>query len=190
MHLPNAFGEIAFSCQAQHGTVNQAHLDLGCLCKRYSYHALFAEALRSRLEQMGGENVCALHLRASCWYEQQGNITEAVEHAFNAGAWERAADLLESKPRTHPLGTPEGQMIARWVEKLPAEVVHSWPQLGQLTTRDLMKPGKSSVDELWSQTAKAGGFSAPSIERRWLACTHQLETNGSDSAKRSCCLIP
>jgi ATP/maltotriose-dependent transcriptional regulator MalT len=39
---------------------------------------------------MGGENVCALHMRASCWYEQQGNITEAVEHAFNAGAWERA----------------------------------------------------------------------------------------------------
>jgi len=113
------------------------------------------------LEQMGGENVCALHLRASCWYEQQGNITEAVEHAFNAGAWERAADLLESKPRTHPLGTPEGQMIARWVEKLPAEVVHSWPQLGQLTTRDLMKPGKSSVDELWSQTAKAEVLARP-----------------------------
>jgi len=52
-------------------------------------------------------------------------------------------------------------MIARWVEKLPAEVVHSWPQLGQLTTRDLMKPGKSSVDELWSQTAKAEVLARP-----------------------------
>src|SRR6266536_6309336 len=59
----------------------------------YRYHALFAEALRIRLEQGSGEDVRALHLRASRWYEQEGNIAEAVQHALSAHAWERVADL-------------------------------------------------------------------------------------------------
>ncbi len=40
----------------------------------YRYHAFFAEALRTRLEQVGGVDMRALHLRASRWYEQEGNI--------------------------------------------------------------------------------------------------------------------
>src|SRR5207247_2624671 len=51
----------------------------------YRYHALFAEALRSRLEQTEGEAVSALHLRASQWYAGQGSLTEAVRHAISAG---------------------------------------------------------------------------------------------------------
>lgn len=89
----------------------------------YRYHTLFAEALRTQLEQMSGEDVCTLHLRASRWYEQQGNIAEVVQHALSASAWNRAADLLESMPQTHSGGTSEGQMVASWVEQLPAQVV-------------------------------------------------------------------
>ena len=108
----------------------------------YRYHALFAEALRTRLEQVSGEDVRALHLRASRWYEQEGNIAEAVQHALSADAWERAADLLESMRQTYSGGTAEGQMVARWVEQLPAEVVRSRPQLGQLSARSLVKAGR------------------------------------------------
>ena len=39
----------------------------------YRYHALFAEALRYRVEQTEGEAVAALHLRASQWYAEQGS---------------------------------------------------------------------------------------------------------------------
>src|SRR5207237_6219836 len=63
----------------------------------YRYHALFAEALRARLEQTEGEAVSALHLRASQWYAGQGSLTEAVRHAISAGDWPRAADLIEQK---------------------------------------------------------------------------------------------
>ncbi len=108
----------------------------------YRYHALFAEALRIRLEQVSGEDVRALHLRASYWYEQEGDIAEAVQHALSAYAWERAADLIESMSQTHSGGTSEGQMVARWVEQLPAEVVHSRPSLGQLSAGKLIKAGK------------------------------------------------
>ena len=61
----------------------------------YRYHALFAEALRYRLEQTEGEAVSALHLRASQWYAEQGDLSEAVRHAISARDWPRAADLIE-----------------------------------------------------------------------------------------------
>jgi LuxR family maltose regulon positive regulatory protein len=60
----------------------------------YRYHALFAEALRSRLEQTEGEAVSALHLRASRWYAEQGYVSEAIRHAISARDWPRAADLI------------------------------------------------------------------------------------------------
>lgn len=61
----------------------------------FRYHALFAEALRSRLEQTEGEVVSTLHLRASRWYAEQGSLTEAARHALGAQDWPRVADLIE-----------------------------------------------------------------------------------------------
>src|SRR5207244_6258492 len=61
----------------------------------YRYHALFAEALRARLEQTEGEVVSALHLRASCWSAEQGYISEPIRHAISASDWPRAAALIE-----------------------------------------------------------------------------------------------
>lgn len=127
----------------------------------YRYQTLFAEALRTRLVQSSGEDLRALHLRASRWYEQQGNIAEAVQHSLSAYAWERVADLLESMPHMagmpdmHPGGTPERQMVARWVEQLPAEVVRSRPQLGQLSARGLTKAGSLSANEVWPQVTES-----------------------------------
>ncbi len=73
----------------------------------YRYHALFAEALRSRLEQLEGEAARDLHLRASQWYAEQGDLAGAVQHALNAPAWERAADLIE--PVAHTLIWRQGE---------------------------------------------------------------------------------
>ena len=95
----------------------------------YRYHALFAEALRSQLEQADGERVPTLHLRASQWYEQQGHTSEAVQHALQAKTWQRAADLIE--PAANPLIWKRSEllMLRRWIEQIPPEVVRSRPRL-------------------------------------------------------------
>jgi ATP/maltotriose-dependent transcriptional regulator MalT len=94
----------------------------------YRYHALFAEALRSLLEQTEGKAMCALHLRASCWYAERGYRNEAVRHAISAGNWPRAADLIEQEYAFVWLNS-EHAMVRRWLEKLPVEVVRSQPRL-------------------------------------------------------------
>jgi LuxR family transcriptional regulator, maltose regulon positive regulatory protein len=94
----------------------------------YRYHALFAEALRSQLEQTEGETLPALHLRASRWYAGQGSLTEAARHAISAGDWSQAADLIEQE-YTFIWGKSEHALVRRWLEKLPAEIVHARPRL-------------------------------------------------------------
>ena len=60
----------------------------------YRYHHLFAEMLKSRLEQTQPTIVAALHQRASTWYEQQDLLAEAVQHALAAPDLERTARLM------------------------------------------------------------------------------------------------
>jgi len=61
----------------------------------YRYHHLFAEALRARLNFLHPALVAPLHLRASIWYEQQGLLSEAIEHAITARDLRRANQLSE-----------------------------------------------------------------------------------------------
>ena len=61
----------------------------------YRYHALFADLLQNRLHQAQAGQVDELHLRASRWYQQNGLLAPAVEHALAGHALEQAAALLE-----------------------------------------------------------------------------------------------
>jgi LuxR family maltose regulon positive regulatory protein len=61
----------------------------------YRYHHLFGDLLKRRLRQAFPNQVAELHQRASCWYEQSGDINEAVHHALAAGDMEQTADILE-----------------------------------------------------------------------------------------------
>jgi LuxR family maltose regulon positive regulatory protein len=98
----------------------------------YRYHALFAEALRYRLEQTQPDLVASLHHRASLWYAEHDQTTEAVLHAFRAHHWQLAADLIERKSlQLMSLTWGAGQRtlfkLQGWLEQLPVEVMHSRP---------------------------------------------------------------
>ena len=57
----------------------------------YRYHHLFADVLQARLLDEQPGQVPDLHRRASEWYEQNGEPSEAIRHALAAGDFERAA---------------------------------------------------------------------------------------------------
>src|SRR6266849_127443 len=119
----------------------------------YRYHALFAEVLRYRLQQTDGEAVAALHLRASQWDAQQGNLNEAVRHATSAGDWQRVADLIEP---AHAViwSSHEHAMVRRWLEELHVEVVRSRPRLCLAYARILYLVAPYWTIERWLQEAE------------------------------------
>ncbi len=61
----------------------------------YRYHHLFADVLRSRLQQVSPGVVPELHRRAADWYEQAGLVQDAIHHALAAGRQDYAARLVE-----------------------------------------------------------------------------------------------
>ncbi len=62
----------------------------------YRYHHLFGDILRQRLGQkLSPAEIAECHLRASQWYEKNGDEAEAFHHAIAAGDYGRAAGLAE-----------------------------------------------------------------------------------------------
>ncbi|MEX5717011.1 LuxR C-terminal-related transcriptional regulator [Geodermatophilus maliterrae] len=94
----------------------------------YRYHHLFADVLRARLLDEQPGRVRELHLRASEWCEQNGERPEAVQHALDAGDFERAAGLVELAIPALRQARQEAT-LRRWLEALPDELLRSRPVL-------------------------------------------------------------
>jgi LuxR family maltose regulon positive regulatory protein len=95
----------------------------------YRYHALFAEALRYRLEGSQAALIPTLHLRTSKWYEQQQDYDEAVRHAFQARDFERAASLIERVAFILSYRGSDPVPLLPWLRQLPPAFVRPRPFL-------------------------------------------------------------
>ena len=94
----------------------------------YRYHHLFAQALRSLLQQREPLSPPVLHRRASAWYEWHDLPVEAVQHALAIPDVELASRLIE------PIALPiafQGQIdtVLRWLKLLPEALVRTRPFL-------------------------------------------------------------
>jgi LuxR family maltose regulon positive regulatory protein len=94
----------------------------------YRYHHLFADLLRSRLDQSQSDLVPHLRRRAAAWLEQKGFITEALHHLFAAQELSQAADLIEryGPPRLAD-GDPSVLLMA---DSLPQDMILARPKIG------------------------------------------------------------
>ncbi len=94
----------------------------------YRYHHLFADVLQAHLMDEHPDRVGELHLRASEWYDQQGDPAEAIDHAMAGGHFARAAVLVE---RALPAVRRDRQEVSlrRWLGALPDELVRASPAL-------------------------------------------------------------
>lgn len=107
----------------------------------YRYHHLFAEMLRARLTAEMPDLIPDLNLRASEWHDRHGHTEEAIGHAFDAGAFERAADLVEAASTTLRQHRHEVALL-RWLELLPAAVVDARPSLCLVFAGTLLSTGR------------------------------------------------
>ncbi len=87
----------------------------------YRYHSLFAAVLRLKLRRECPGQVPELHRRAAQWYQQNGSLSEAVQHAGESGDWPLAArialDELAIGQLIEPLGN---RSLAERFRRMPA----------------------------------------------------------------------
>lgn len=95
----------------------------------YRYHHLFADFLNAHLRQtVSADKLTTLHRRASHWYAEQGLLTDAVNHALDAGDSTEAIRLIESVI-IDLLAGGEVMLVSGWLDKLPESVVLQRPRL-------------------------------------------------------------
>lgn len=94
----------------------------------YRFHALFREALLTRLRASQPEQIPLLHQRAATWYEARGFLHEAITHALEAEDAFYAADLIERViiPQSW---RNENPTLRRWLARLPRTVLQERPGL-------------------------------------------------------------
>jgi len=141
----------------------------------YRYHHLFAEVLRSHLQQAEPTLVPELHRRASNWYEQHELPAEAVQHALAAPDVELAARLIE--PIALPV-TLHGQIytVLGWMEALPEALIRTRPFLcvyhaSLLTFTNQLEEAEARLQEA-EQGAQEGGTGFAGTDHHGLRAHH------------------
>jgi LuxR family maltose regulon positive regulatory protein len=122
-------------------------------CRWYRYHHLFSDLLQQRLHQQQPEQMPKLHHLASLWYEQNGFIHEAIEHALQTEDFERKVHLIEQQADAIWERGEHGK-FGRWLEQLSADMVFSNPLLCILQAETQYARGQMDVAKQSLQAAE------------------------------------
>ena len=144
----------------------------------YRYHHLFGELLRQRLGDP--PDLAELHLRASQWFEANGDLAAAFRHAHAANAFERAASLAELAWKGMN-DTFQDAAWFGWVKQLPEAVICARPLLCTQAAAALTDTGELEASEARLQDAeRALGHSPdPSLPARiTLARAYNAQVQG------------
>ncbi len=93
----------------------------------YRYHHLFADLLQASLRQTTSPGaIAALHRGAATWFERNGYISEAFQHAQAAGDIDSLARLIEQNSDAM-MTRGELSTLIRWTNVLPDEIIRQHP---------------------------------------------------------------
>jgi len=138
----------------------------------YRYHHLFAELTHQKLNQTRPAGINALHLNASRWFEKQGLVEDAIEHAIVSTAFDRAAGLLERLIETKWRGGEQATLL-RWLNQLPDEVTYARPAIWITKARLMFESG----------SPEAGGNNLDMLESDLLARKAPFEGMGAEEIR-------
>src|SRR5918994_722609 len=88
----------------------------------YRYHRLFADFLHYELKNTYPKLVPILHGRASLWFEREGMLEKAIEHATAAEDYERAGQLI-ARHWFGYVATGQTATVRAWLDALPEDFV-------------------------------------------------------------------
>ncbi len=95
----------------------------------YRYHRLFAEFLQERMRRRFDGLQVSLHRVATGWFQQQGFITEAIQHALDSRDSETVANLFESLGGWHHALKGHYAVLARGIAIVGDETLERYPRL-------------------------------------------------------------
>jgi LuxR family maltose regulon positive regulatory protein len=126
----------------------------------YRYHHLFAHFLRLRLREKQPELIFELHRRASQWFEAEGLVDEAIQHALMTGDSERATRLVDQIAASLVVRRDPNRLL-KLVDQLPLNLCQEYPMLCIWRAWALLFAGQLHEVEPVLQIAEAHQAKAP-----------------------------
>jgi LuxR family maltose regulon positive regulatory protein len=116
----------------------------------YRYHRLFADFLRTEIDL---QHAPALHIEAARWFETNGLLPEAAEHALASGDMDEASRIVILAAGQALI---DGALVTLlgWVDALPDEVVRSNPDLATLKAWALCLTGQVEAGSSYARSAE------------------------------------
>ncbi len=103
----------------------------------YRYHHFFGEMLAKLLQQgFSNEQIAALHIKASLWFDENDFLDEAYQHALESGDVDLAVNLIE-KNRYNLMNSDQFERLRKLIEKLPKGAVEEHLEI--LLTRAILR---------------------------------------------------
>src|SRR5215472_1851940 len=121
----------------------------------YRYHQLFSGALRAELQITNPDLIPVLHARASCWFEQNGDLESATEHAIRARDLERSSRLVTGQLQPF-IAIGRIATIERWLGDLSWPQAQQHPELATGRAAAAGVGGDLQAAERWLDVAAAG----------------------------------
>ncbi|MFC1879426.1 tetratricopeptide repeat protein [Chloroflexota bacterium] len=128
----------------------------------FRYHHLFADFLRQRLRENEPKRIPELHHRASQWYECEGLVDEAIQHALFAGDLDAAIRLVDGIAADLVVRRESNKLI-KLVNQLPADRCQDYPMLCIWHAWALFFLGQLDAVEPILAVAEANRGQAPGI---------------------------
>jgi LuxR family maltose regulon positive regulatory protein len=118
----------------------------------FRFHPLFREMLRAELRRVAPHQEAELNRRASEWWAKAGDWDQAMTHAVEAGALDRAGELLY-------MGIPElsargrNATVMRWLDRLGEPTVSTDAALSLTASYAHITQGDGAKTEYWAAVA-------------------------------------
>ncbi len=116
----------------------------------YRFHDLFREALLARLQVSHPDLVPQLYQRAASWYEDQGQLADAIEALLAGQFFEHAASLIDRCINRESFRN-EYQTLCRWLDHLPDEVMQAQPRLSLFYAVAIMFTSARTTPAAWAR---------------------------------------
>ncbi len=114
----------------------------------YRWHGLLRESLESELRRIDPDLAAELHLRASSWLYEHGEVDRAIDHAAAAGDEQRVAELLWPNVARY-VTCGRGGQVQRWLRSFPEQRIADCTPLALAAAHAALASGDALGASRW-----------------------------------------
>jgi LuxR family maltose regulon positive regulatory protein len=118
-------------------------------------HQLFSEMLLHELRRRNPDAERVQHVRAARWFDEHGEVEEAVEHALAAGDFALAANVI-ARNSVPFVSTGRASSVRRWIEMVPVGAVADLAWFGAAAAQAYISNGDVDRATGWLAIAERG----------------------------------